>query len=70
MLQQAVVQQSQLHKDNKMDGKTIRLLSEYIAEQHRKDRERNNKSGYERVYVQDTNGTEDDTDTFWPPENN
>jgi hypothetical protein len=52
-----------------MDGKTIKLLSEYIAEQHRKDRERNSKSGYERVYVQDTNGTEDDTDTFWPPEN-
>lgn len=46
----------------------MKLLSEYIAEQHRRDRERNNKSGYERVYVQDTNGIEDDTDTFWPPE--
>ena len=54
-----------------MDGKTIRLLSEYIAEQHRKERERNSKSGYEKIYVQDTNGIEDDAnpDTFWPPEN-
>ena len=52
-----------------MNGNTIKLLSEYIAEQHRKDRERNSKSGYERVYVQDTNGIEDDTETFWPPEN-
>jgi hypothetical protein len=52
-----------------MNGKTMKLLVEYIAEQHRQDRERNNKSGYERVYVQDTNGIEDDTDTFWPPEN-
>jgi hypothetical protein len=52
-----------------MDGKTIRLLSEYIADQHRRERERNSKSGYERVYVQDTNGTEDDGETFWPPEN-
>jgi hypothetical protein len=52
-----------------MEGKTIRLLSEFIAEQHRKERERNNKSGYQKIYVQDTNGIEDDTDTFWPPEN-
>ena len=54
-----------------MEGKTIRLLSEYIAEQHRLDRERNRKSGYDRIYVQDTNGVEDDADpdTFWPPEN-
>jgi hypothetical protein len=54
-----------------MNGKTIKLLSEYIAEQHRLDRERNRKSGYERIYVQDTNGVEDDADpdTFWPPEN-
>jgi hypothetical protein len=52
-----------------MDGKTIKLLSEYIADQHRRERERNSKSGYERVYVQDTNGTEDDSETFWPPPN-
>jgi hypothetical protein len=54
-----------------MNGKTMKLLSEYIAEQHRLDRERNRKSGYERIYVQDTNGIEDDADpdTFWPPEN-
>jgi hypothetical protein len=54
-----------------MNGKTMKLLSEYIAEQHRKDRERNSKSGYEKIYVQDTNGVEDDKDpdTFWPPEN-
>jgi hypothetical protein len=51
-----------------MDGKTIRLLSEYIADQHRRERERNAKSGYETIYVQDTNGIEDDTDTFWPPD--
>jgi hypothetical protein len=54
-----------------MNGKTMKLLSEYIAEQHRLNRERNSKSGYERIYVQDTNGVEDDadSDTFWPPEN-
>jgi hypothetical protein len=54
-----------------MNGKTMKLLSEYIAEQHRLDRDRNRKSGYERIYVQDTNGVEDDADpdTFWPPEN-
>jgi hypothetical protein len=54
-----------------MNGQTMKLLSEYIAEQHRLDRERNRKSGYERIYVQDTNGVEDDVDpdTFWPPEN-
>lgn len=53
-----------------MDGKTIKLLSEYIVEQNRRERERNNKSGYDRVYVQDTNGIEDDTETFWPPTDN
>jgi hypothetical protein len=57
-----------------MDGKTIRLLSEYIADQHRRERERNAKSGYEKIYVQDTNGVEDDVEdnhleTFWPPDN-
>ena len=54
-----------------MEGKTIRLLSEYIADQHRRERERNAKSGYEKIYVQDTNGVEDDADpdTFWPPAN-
>jgi hypothetical protein len=54
-----------------MDGKTMKLLSEYIADQHRQERERNSKIGYKKIYVQDTNGTEDDTnsDTFWPPEN-
>ena len=52
-----------------MNGQTMKLLSEYIAGQHRKERERNAKSGYERVYTQDTNGVEDDADTFWPPEN-
>lgn len=51
-----------------MEGKTMRLLSEYIADQHRRERERNAKSGYEKIYVQDTNGIEqDDVDTFWPP---
>ena len=53
-----------------MNGQTMKLLSEYIAEQRRKERERNSKSGYERIYTQDTNGVEqDDVDTFWPPEN-
>jgi hypothetical protein len=57
-----------------MDGKTIRLLSEYIADQHRRERERNANSGYEKIYVQDTNGIEDDTEvthleTFWPSDN-
>jgi hypothetical protein len=52
-----------------MDGKTMKLLSEYIADQHRRERERNAKSGYEKIYVQDTNGTENDSETFWPPEN-
>jgi hypothetical protein len=55
-----------------MNGKTMKLLSEYIADQHRRERERNAKSGYEKIYVQDTNGVEDDVDdtqleTFWPP---
>jgi hypothetical protein len=57
-----------------MDGKTMKLLSEYIADQHRRERERNAKSGYEKIYVQDTNGIEDDVEvahleTFWPPIN-
>ena len=54
-----------------MDGKTIQLLSEYIADQHRREQERSSKSGYEKIYVQDTNGIEDDADynTFWPPAN-
>jgi hypothetical protein len=54
-----------------MNGKTMKLMVEYIADQHQQDRERNAKSGYEKIYVQDTNGVEDDadTDTFWPPEN-
>jgi hypothetical protein len=51
-----------------MDGKTMKLLSEYIADQHRRERERNARSGYEKIYVQDTNGVEDDhLETFWPP---
>ena len=53
-----------------MQDKTMKLLVEYIADQHRQDRERNNKSGYDRIYVQDTNGIEDDTETFWPPTDN
>lgn len=53
-----------------MNGQTMKLLSEYIADLHRKDQERNSKSGYNRVYTQDTNGVEqDDVDTFWPPSN-
>jgi hypothetical protein len=57
-----------------MNGKTMKLLSEYIADQHRRERERNSKSGYEKIYVQDTNGIEDDgevthLETFWPPTN-
>ena len=46
-----------------MDGKTIRLLSEYIAELHKKDRERNANSGYNKIYdsaEMDTNGVEQD----------
>jgi hypothetical protein len=55
-----------------MDGKTMKLLSEYIADQHRRERERNSKSGYEKIYVQDTNGVENDAEdndleTVWPP---
>jgi hypothetical protein len=54
-----------------MNGQTIKLLSEYIADQHRRERERNAKSGYEKIYLQDTNGVEqDDVDTFWPPADN
>ena len=48
----------------------MKLLVEYIADQHRQERERNTRSGYERIYIQDTNGIEDDTETFWPPEDN
>jgi hypothetical protein len=52
-----------------MDGKTMKLLSEYIADQHRRERERNSQSGYQKIYVQDTNGVENDyLETFWPPE--
>ena len=56
-----------------MNGKTMKLLSEYIADQHRRERERHDKSGYEKIYVQDTNGVEDDVEhshveTFWPPD--
>jgi hypothetical protein len=46
-----------------MNGKTMKLLSEYIAEQNRKDRERNSKSGYDSIYqnaVTDTNGVKQD----------
>jgi hypothetical protein len=57
-----------------MNGNTMKLLSEYIADQHRRERERTSKSGYEKIYVQDTNGIEDDgevthLETFWPPTN-
>ena len=45
-----------------MNGKTMKLLSEYIADQHRRERERNAKSDYEKIYVQDTNGVEDDVE--------
>ena len=53
-----------------MNGNTMKLLSEYIADQHRRERERSAKSGYEKIYVQDTNGVEDDVEdnhleTFW-----
>jgi hypothetical protein len=55
-----------------MNGKTMKLLSEFIEDQHRQERERNAESGYEKIYVQDTNGVEDDvegndSETFWPP---
>jgi hypothetical protein len=53
-----------------MNGPTMKALSEYMADQHRRNQERNKQSGYERIYVQDTNGVEQDdvVDTFWPPE--
>jgi len=51
-----------------MDGKTIRLLSEYIAEQHRKEKQRTEREDQHK-YTKDTNGVEDDTETFWPPDN-
>lgn len=46
-----------------MEGRTIRILSEYIAELHRRDRERNRASGYSSIYTeaeQDTNGVQRD----------
>ena len=53
-----------------MNSKTMRALMEHMAEHHRQTRERNAKSGYQTVYVHDTNGVEQDkVDTFWPPEN-
>jgi hypothetical protein len=36
-----------------MDGKTMRALMEHMVEQHRKERERNSKSGYETIYVKE-----------------
>jgi hypothetical protein len=45
-----------------MNGNTMRLLSEYITELNRKDRERNAKT-YSTVYdyaVTDTNGVKQD----------
>jgi hypothetical protein len=58
-----------------MNGKTMKLLSEYIADQHRRERERHDKSGSKKIYVQDTNGVEDDVEhsyveTFWAPQIN
>ena len=47
-----------------MNGNTMKLLSEYIAEQHKKDRERNAKT-YSNIYeksVTDTNGVCQDWD--------
>ena len=46
-----------------MEGRTIRILSEYIADQHRRDRDRNRNSGYTSIYQTsefDTNGVERD----------
>ena len=42
-----------------MDGKTMRALMEHMAEQHRKERERNSKSGYETVYVKEKQQNKD-----------
>lgn len=36
-----------------MDSKTMRALMEHMAEHHRQARERNRKSGYETIYVQE-----------------
>jgi hypothetical protein len=47
-----------------MDGRTIRLLSEYIAEHHRRERQRESVT-YSNIYesaVTDTNGVEQDWD--------
>ena len=47
-----------------MNGKTMQLLSEYIAELHRRERERNQRT-YSTIYesaVTDTNGVEQDWD--------
>lgn len=46
-----------------MQGHTIRLLSEYIADLHRRDRERDRNSSQPTVYQTaefDTNGVERD----------
>lgn len=37
-----------------MDGKTMKALMEHMAEHHRQARDRNSKSGYNTIYVQDT----------------
>ena len=37
----------------------MRALMEHMVEQHRKDRERNKKSGYETVYVKEKQQTKD-----------
>lgn len=45
-----------------MNGKTMKLLCEYIAEQNRRDREQNAKT-YSVIYqtaITDTNGVEQD----------
>lgn len=47
-----------------MNGETMKTLSEYIAELHRRERERNQKT-YGTIYqsaVTDTNGVEKDWD--------
>lgn len=47
-----------------MNGNTMKLLSEYIAELHRKEKERDAKT-YSTIYesaVTDTNGVEQDWD--------
>lgn len=46
-----------------MNSNTMRALMEHMAEHHRQARERNSKSGYDTVYVKDTNGVEQDKNT-------